>query len=60
MSPVSEAKKRATAKYDKKAYDQITVKLKKGTKDLILATGETVNSFINQAVADRLKEINKE
>lgn len=55
---VSKAHQRATEKYDKKAYDRILVKFPKGTKERIQASGETVNGFINRAVADKLKERN--
>ena len=51
---VSKAAQRATEKYDKKNYDRILVKFPKGTKQQIQATGETVNGFINKAVAERL------
>ena len=54
LAPVSEAKKRANAKYDKKAYDSILVKFPKGTKEKIKETGQTVNGFIVQAVNDKL------
>ena len=54
MPPVSEAQKRATAKYDKKAYDQVTIKLPKGLKDKIKSTGKTVNGFIVEAVKEKL------
>lgn len=53
---VSKAAQRATEKYDKKNYDRILVKFPKGTKEQIQATGETVNGFINKAVAERLKK----
>lgn len=56
---VSKAHQRATAKYDKKAYDQILVKFPKGTKEMIQMTGETVNGFINRAVEERLKNQGK-
>lgn len=56
MAPVSEAKKRANARYDKKAYDSILVKFPKGTKDLIKATGQTVNGFIVRAVKEKLEK----
>ena len=53
---VSKAHQRATEKYDKKNYDRILVKFPKGTKERIQASGETVNGFINRAVAERLEE----
>lgn len=51
---VSKAQQRATEKYAKENYDRILVKFPKGTKQQIQATGETVNGFINKAVAERL------
>ena len=58
--PVSEAQRRANAKYDKENYQYITFKAKKGSRERIAqaaaATGETVNGFIrgtlNKAVFD--------
>ena len=59
-APVSEARKRANAKYDKENYQYITFKAKKGSRERIAqaaeAAGETVNGFIrvtlNRAVED--------
>ena len=56
---VSEAQKKATEKYDKKAYDRILVKFPKGTKERIQNTGNTVNGFINQAVFEKLERQGK-
>lgn len=56
---VSKAAQKATEKYAKENYDRILVKFPKGTKEQIQATGETVNGFINKAVADRLKQAEK-
>lgn len=53
---VSKAAQRATEKYAKENYDRILVKFPKGTKKQIQATGETVNGFINKAVAERLEK----
>lgn len=53
---VSKAQKAATAKYEKENYDKILVRFPKGTKENIKVTGETVNGFINKAVAERLKQ----
>lgn len=53
---VSKAAQRATEKYAKENYDRILVKFPKGTKERIQATGETVNGFINKAVAERLEK----
>jgi len=53
---VSKAEQRATEKYKKSNYDRVNVLLPKGTKEKIQATGETVNGFINKAVAERLEQ----
>lgn len=43
----SEARMRATAKYEKKKYDKILLRLPKGTKERIRAAGETsLNGYI--------------
>ena len=46
----SEAQKEATARYNKKAYDRIEIKVKKGRKDEVFAyaasQGKSVNQFI--------------
>lgn len=51
---VSKAAQKATEKYQKANYDRVNVLLPKGTKEKIQATGETVNGFINKAVAEKL------
>ena len=56
LAPVSEAQKRATAKFEKERYDKILVRLPKGTKERIKATGETVNGFITRVVEKELKK----
>lgn len=53
---VSKAAQRATEKYKKANYDRVSVLLPKGTKEQILSTGETVNSFINKAVVEKLEK----
>ena len=46
----SEAQKEATARYNKKAYDRIEIKVKKGQKqaifDYALSHGKSANQFI--------------
>ena len=46
----SDAQKEATARYNKKAYDRIEIKVKKGRKDEVFAyaasQGKSVNQFI--------------
>lgn len=54
--PVSEAQKRATAKFEKERYDKILTRFPKGTKDKILSTGaESLNSFIISAVNEKIE-----
>lgn len=52
--PVSEAQKRANAKYDKANFQYITFKAKKGSRDRIVQAaaikGVSVNGFIREAV----------
>lgn len=58
--PLSEARKRANAKYNQKAYDRLEVKVKKGRKEEIrefaAAQGESLNAFINRAIAEAMGE----
>ncbi len=54
--PVSKAKQASNRKWDKENYDQILVKLPKGTKDLIRQTGaESINGYIRAAIYEKLE-----
>lgn len=57
--PLSEARKKANAKYNAKAYDRIEIKVKKGKKEIITEhankKGESVNAFINRAVDEAIE-----
>ncbi len=54
--PVSEAQKRATAKFEKERYDKILTRFPKGTKDKILSMGvPSVNGFIIAAVNEKIE-----
>lgn len=57
---VSNAQKKAKEKYEKDAYDKVLVRLPKGTKERIQATGSTLNNFAVSAILEKLKtfEIN--
>ena len=58
--PVTEAQKRATAKYERENYDKILTRFPKGTKEKILSAGATsVNSFIISAVMEKLEKCNQ-
>ena len=55
---LSEARKRATAKYQAKTYDLILFRVKKGEREIIqnhaLSTGESVNAFIRRSVDNQM------
>ena len=59
---VSESQKKASAKYNLKAYDRIELKVKKGEKDLIKAhaekQGESLNAFISRAISEAIARDN--
>lgn len=56
----NEAQKRATAKYNAKAYDRIEIKVKKGQKKIIQQhadnNGKSINSYIVDLVREDLTE----
>ena len=55
MATISAAKLAANKRYNNKAYDHITIVVPKGTKDIIKATGDSVNGYINKLIADDLE-----
>ncbi|MBD5082894.1 MAG: hypothetical protein HDT34_01795 [Clostridiales bacterium] len=56
----SEAQKRASLKYNAKAYDRIELKVPKGKKAKIKAfadsKGESINGFVNKAIDKAMEE----
>ncbi len=56
----SDAQKEATARYNKKTYDRIEIKVKKGRKGLIFEhaakQGKSVNQFIVELIDAAMKE----
>lgn len=56
---ISEAQKRAVAKYNAKSYDRLELKVLKGKKAVIQAIadeqGKSVNGYIKEAVTDKIK-----
>jgi uncharacterized protein (DUF1778 family) len=56
---ISEARRRANEKYNAKAYEQIQLRVRTGYKDIIKAhaesKGESVNAFINRAIAEAME-----
>ena len=57
--PYTEAHKRATAKYNAKAYDRIEIKVAKGKKAEIQAfaesRGESVNAFVTRLIEQAME-----
>lgn len=54
--PYSDAQKRATTKYNAKAYDRIEIKVKKGQKTVIQARAEELNKSVNSYIVDLIEE----
>ena len=56
---ISEAQKKAVAKYNAKAYDRLELKVTKGAKGIIQTIAEqqnkSVNGYIKEAVAEKIK-----
>mgnify|MGYP003415059663 CR=1 FL=1 len=56
---ISEAQKKAVAKYNAKAYDRLELKVAKGTKSIIQTIAEqqnkSVNGYIKEAVEEKIK-----
>lgn len=48
----SDAQKEATARYNKKAYDRIEIKVKKGRKAHIVAFAAGQNKSVNQFIVE--------
>ena len=61
--PKTEAQKRATQKYDAKAYDRIELKVTKGKKATLQAhaeiNGESLNGFVNRAIDETVERDKK-
>ena len=60
--PVSKAQLEAKARYDKKTYDNVLVKIRKDSdltlamiKEYASARGESTNGFIVQAIREAIK-----
>ena len=54
--PYTDAQKKATAKYNAKAYDRIEIKVKKGQKEIIQKRAEQLNKSVNGYITDLLEE----
>lgn len=53
--PYTDAQKRATAKYNAKAYDRIEIKVKKGQKEVIQKRAEKQGKSLNSYIVDLLE-----
>lgn len=52
MAKYSEAQKRAVAKYNAKAYDEIKIRVPKGDKDKFKAFAESQGKSLNQMIVE--------
>lgn len=56
----SDAQKEATARYNKKAYDRIEIKVKKGRKQEIAACAAAQNKSVTQFIVDAIDKAMEE
>lgn len=60
--PASKAQQKAHAKYNKKAYDRLEMKVYKGEKEKIVAHAKehdgSLNKFLNRAVKETMEKDN--
>ena len=58
MSPVTKAQQKAVAKYMKKNYDELKIRVPSGHKAIIQTAadnaGESMNAFVTQAIHERI------
>ena len=63
MAKYSEAQKRASAKYNAKAYDRIELKVTKGKKaelqEHAQKQNESLNAFVNRAIDNQVEQDNQ-
>lgn len=56
---ISESQRKAVAKYNAKAYDEIKIRVYKGEKEKIKAhaeqNGESINGFVNRAIGEAMQ-----
>ena len=57
--PYSEAQNRATQKYNKKAYDQIAIRIPKGKKELYNKYAAVHNMSLTAYICKLIEEDNK-
>lgn len=63
IMPISEAQRKAVAKYNAANYDRVELRLKKGQKDIIKAhaesRGESLNNFVSRAISETMERDEK-
>lgn len=61
MAKYSEAQKKAVAKYNAKAYDEIKVRVSKGSKvvisDYANSKGKSINGLVNELLEGEIPEL---
>ena len=61
--PVSDSKRRAIYKWDREKVDSLHLRVKKGLREVLQAhaekQGESVNAFINRAIAETMGRDNE-
>jgi len=59
---ISDAQKRAVAKYNAANYDRVELRLDKGQKEIVKAHaeshGESLNAFVNRAISETMARDN--
>ena len=50
-----ESRRRAIQKHDREKSDRITVRLQKGTADVIRESGHSINSYVKEAVKEKME-----
>lgn len=51
----SEARRRAVRKHDAEKVDRVTIRLPKGSKEIIKKAGYSVNEYVIKAVMEQLR-----
>lgn len=57
MAKYSEAQKKAVAKYNAKAYDEIKIRVPKGDKEIYKAIAEAKGKSLNQMITEMLESV---
>ena len=55
METKGTARTRANNKYNAKAYDRVALMVKKGKREELKSIAESLNTFINKAIEERIE-----